>query len=85
MTKRIYSVYDVKTGVYGMLMLLLTDGEALRVISDEVNSKDSMLHRHSEDYQLHMMGEFNLNTGEIVTCYPPRHVSDCAQLKEVSK
>lgn len=85
MVKKLYSVYDVKTGVYGTIMVLLTDGEALRVMSDTVNSKDNMIANHASDFRLDCVGEFNLATGEICTLNSPRHVIDCAQLIEVKK
>lgn len=85
MVKKMYSVYDVKTGVYGTVMVLLTDGEALRVMSDTVNAKGNMIADHSEDFRLDCLGEINMLTGEIITINVPRYVIDCAQLKEVNK
>lgn len=83
MLKRLYAVYDVKTGTYGTVMVLLTDGEALRVAEDEANRSGSMLNSHSADFRLDYLGEFNPFTGEINTADAPRHVIDIAQLKKV--
>lgn len=83
MLKKMYSVYDVKTGIYGTVMVLLTDGEALRIMTDTVNSKDNMIANHPNDFRLDCLGEISLTTGEIITINTPRHVIDCAQLKEV--
>jgi len=80
MLKKVYSVYDVKTGVYGPLMLCLTDGEALRAIEDAVNQANHPLAMHPNDYRLDCLGEYNLATGEIVQVECPRHIVDCAQL-----
>jgi hypothetical protein len=86
MMKKLYSVYDVKTGVYmDRLMVLLTDGEALRVIADTVNAKGNIIADHPADFRLDFIGEINLVTGEILTLNAPRHVIDCAQLKEEGK
>lgn len=75
-----YSVYDVKTGIYGTVMVLLTDGEALRVMIDTVNAKGNMIADHPNDYRLDMIAEINIATAEITTVGCPRHVIDCAQL-----
>lgn len=85
MLKKLYSVYDVKTGIYGTVMVLLTDGEALRVMSDTVNGKGNLIAEHPNDFRLDCLGEINLVTGEIINVNAPRHVIDCAQLKEVAK
>lgn len=84
MHKKIYGVYDVKTGVYmDRVMVLLTDGEALRVITDTVNAKGNVLSDHAEDFRLDYLGEINLCTGELNQVDAPRHVIDCVQLKEI--
>lgn len=85
MIKRIYGIYDVKTGFYGpSVMVLINDGEALRIVTDEVNLRqESMLNRHPEDYRLDFLGEFNTNTGEINTVLAPKYVVDLAQLKKL--
>jgi len=83
MLKKMYSVYDVKTGVYGQVMVLLTDGEALRVVTDTVNKPGNILADHAEDFRLDYLGEINLVTGEISQINAPRHVIDCAQLRTV--
>lgn len=85
MIKKMFSVYDVKTGVYGNVFLCVSDGEALRAVSDEVNNPQTTWHKHSADFRLDVLGEVNLLTGEIGTVSAPRHVIDLAQLKTEPK
>lgn len=81
MIKRMYSVYDVKAGIYGTLMCLLSDGEAIRVMIDTVNSKQpNTISEHPSDFRLDYLGDINLSTGEIVQVDCPKHVIDVAQL-----
>lgn len=83
MLKKMYSVYDVKSGVYGPLMLCITDGEALRAAADTVNASGNVISSHPEDFRLDYIGDFNMCTGQIDTLNAPRHMIDCAQLKKV--
>lgn len=86
MIKKMYSVYDVKSGVYGPLMLCLTDGEALRAAADTVNqpnNPNNVIAQHPEDFRLDYIGDFNMATGSIDSVNAPKHLIDCAQLKKV--
>lgn len=85
MLKKMYSVYDVKTSVYGTVMVLLTDGEALRVMSDTVKAKGNMISDHPADFRLDFLGEIDLTTGRIYPLENPRHIVDIAQLVEVKE
>lgn len=45
-------------------------GEALRVFSDSVNSQDSAMKAHPEDYDLYVLGTFVEETGLFDTGVP---------------
>lgn len=80
MIKRIYAVYDVKTGVYGSPMFLLTDGEAIRVCTDAVAKPGNTLGDHPQDFRLDYLGEFSLSDGVIKPVDIPLHLVELAQL-----
>lgn len=81
MTKRIYAIYDVKTGTYGQPMFLLSDGEALRVVQDAVAKPGNVLSDHANDFRLDAIGEFDVKTGMITQdSFMPKHIIEIAQL-----
>lgn len=81
MIKKMYSVYDVKAGVYGSVMCLLSDGEAVRVMIDTVNSsQQNTISQHPNDFRLDYLGDINLETGRIIPEVTPKHVIDCGSL-----
>lgn len=45
-------------------------GEALRVFADTVNSKDSPMNGHPEDYDMYVLGTFTEETGLFDTGIP---------------
>jgi len=81
MTKRIYAIFDVKTGTYGQPMFLLSDGEALRIVQDAVAKPGSTLSDHANDFRLDAIGEFDQTTGRILQeINMPKHIIEVAQL-----
>jgi len=79
MLKKLFSVYDVKTGSYGSVMVLLSVGEALRVMQDTVNANDNIIAKHPADFRLDCLGEIDMVTGKIEST-TPQHIVDIAQL-----
>lgn len=47
-------------------------GAAIRGFSDEVNRKDSEMHKHPEDYELFELGVFDEDTGRFSQLSEPR-------------
>jgi len=67
MTRRIVcSVRDSATQLFGQPFYAVAVGAALRTFSDEVNRQhqDNQLYNHSEDFELHLLAEFDDETGE---------------------
>ena len=67
----VVSIYDSKAGFYLKPMFFKSKGEAIRSFSDEVNSKESYLAKHCEDFVL-----FDLGTFDDVDCKFDLH--DCS-------
>lgn len=77
------SVYDLKTECFGRPFFVKTVGEAVRIMTDEVNGKseESLLVRHPEDYQLFELGAFEDGSGQCKSLDVPRRVADLQSLK----
>ena len=69
MNKIIYAVKDLALQAFGNPFFLRAKGEAIRSFQDEVNNKNdkSAIAAHPEDYELHQLGTYNDETGEITT------------------
>lgn len=67
MKTNVYAVLDAKVGAFGSLYLDLTDDAAIRTFSDRVNDSNpqNSFSRHSEDYTLYRIGQFDGNVGAI--------------------
>lgn len=67
---KVYSVYDEKALVYGLPVCFSTDGLALRSFADLVSNPNSNVSKYPSDFKLYRIGEFNDNTGEMISCTP---------------
>lgn len=59
MIKKVFTVYDEKSEAYLQPFFLDTVGQAIRAITDCVNDVDHNFCRHSSDFSLFLLGEFN--------------------------
>lgn len=73
MRYEIFSVYDNAVGVFGRPMFMRSQGEAVRVFTDEVNraADDNMLNKHPNDYTLYSVGEWNDDDSALLGFSPP--------------
>ena len=65
MMLHVYSIYDVKSGVFDRLFCLNSDGEAVRVFGDLVNNKETTIGQHPEDFVLYLFGFFDNSEGQL--------------------
>lgn len=58
-------------------MFLITEGQALRSFTDEVNRKDenNSLNKHPEDFELYALGIFDTQTGLFETQAPKQVIT----------
>lgn len=65
MKRVVVSVFDHATGLYGMPMVFVARGAAMRSFIDEVNRKgeDNGLFAHPEDFEMRVLSEFDDETG----------------------
>lgn len=65
MTRLVVSIRDVKVGEYMSLVVVKNVGEAERAFQNLCMEPRSPLHRFPRDYQMHQVGTFNPESGEI--------------------
>lgn len=65
MKKLIVAVSDRAVGEFMNPFVVPSRGLAVRSFTDEVNRPESEMHKHPEDYELHCLGEFEPEHGEI--------------------
>jgi hypothetical protein len=63
----VYSIFDKTAKQFGLPFFQITDETALRLFGNLVNDKDSMLNKNPDDYTLFQVGEFDEQTGDILS------------------
>lgn len=59
MILNIYSVFDIKSGIYGNPFYTHTQAEAIRLFADAANDPETALSKHPADYRLDKIGVFD--------------------------
>lgn len=59
MVKKIFTIYDEKSEAYLQPFFLDTNGQAIRAIIDCLNDPSHNFARHTSDYTLFALGEFD--------------------------
>jgi len=82
MKLKLYSIRDIQTNQYGNPMTLVSNGQAIRTFSTEVNREDktNMMYTNPEDFELYQVGEFETETG-IITATQPEQIATAKNLK----
>lgn len=62
---QLFSVFDVKVGVFAPPFCGRSRGEAIRSFTDACKDESLPFKRHPGDYKLYFMGEFDDNSGII--------------------
>lgn len=74
-----YSVLDVKSKLFNFPHFQQTDGVAIRGFAQACEDESSNLNRYPEDFILHRIGEFNMETGELIKCERPIIVASASE------
>lgn len=73
----LYSIYDIKAGVYNTIFSQFNDAVAERTFITLLKDKNSTISSSPEDYVLYCVGSFDDNKGFIDNSADfPRHVVD---------
>lgn len=67
MKQKLYSIFDKATGAYAAPFTQPTNAGAIRAIKMDMENENSMLGKHSGDYELWFVGEFDTDTGQITS------------------
>jgi hypothetical protein len=69
---KMYAIRDRATDAFGNPMYLVSDGQAIRSFTDEVNrsASDNQLYQHPDDFDLYFLGEYETSTAEFTTSSP---------------
>lgn len=65
MIKKMFSIYDEKSEAYLQPFFLDTHGQAVRAIVDCLSDPQHNFSRHSADYTLFVLGEFDDKDGTV--------------------
>jgi len=76
---KLFSVYDRKAGTYGQVFSLQTRGVAMRTFQTWVQDPNSFFAKFPDDFELYEIGEFDVQTGDMISIKPDFVVraSDC--------
>lgn len=75
MRLQIMTVYDGKAEAYSTPQFFRAVGEGVRSFQDGVNTPDSELGKHPEDYSVFHLGQFDPLTGSIELLPAPTHLA----------
>lgn len=75
-----YSIFDRKALVYHRPFFDVSDGSAVRSLSDNCNDPESAIGRHPGDYVLFRVGTYDDQKGELLPVSPLIHVADAIAL-----
>jgi len=72
MRYKILVIRDRAIDAYGQPIFAASVGGAVRSFADEINrpNENNQLHKHPEDFDLFLLGEFDDQTGEFDTTRP---------------
>lgn len=81
---KLFCIYDKKSGAYQSIVAYPSPGALERDIALVVNDAHSrtLLYTNAADYDLYMIGEWDVKTGEISPAH--QFIRCCADLKQVS-
>lgn len=78
---KMFTVLDVKAETYGLPFFSRTYETAIRDVKTAVNTEGNKLQLHPEDYTLWFVGEFAVETAEVLGIVP-NQIARCLDLVE---
>ena len=64
--QEVYSILDIKSGIYSRPMFVLKKGMMLREFQDIANDKNHPIGKHPEDYCLYYIGQYDDEKGVLI-------------------
>lgn len=83
MKLKIVSIFDKAMNEFHRPAFVQSEGLAIRSFQDEVNRDDAQndLFKHPADFELYLIGEFNTETGSLVSLERPGRMATAESLK----
>lgn len=78
---KIFCVYDSKVECYMQPFFMQTKGAALRAWESTVNDPSTQFNKHPADFTLFEIGEYDENTGRILSYDSPLSLGVAIELK----
>jgi len=76
----VFSVYDKAAENFNQPMFMAAKGQAIRAFDDEANRPDSQIHKHPEDYELFVIGEYD-DDNALLTPTRPQLIGKASDFK----
>ena len=80
MVKKLFSVYDSQTELFGQPIMAVNKGDVIRQFTVIVNDGTSQYSLHVMDYSLFELGEFDESTGLFSPLTAPARVCMASEL-----
>lgn len=77
--QKIFTVHDSKAQAYLPPFYMRTKGEAIRAFETTVKDTNSQFNKYPHDYTLVELGEFDDNTGSIISLPAPLIISNASE------
>lgn len=80
---KIYSVWDECAKAYLQPMFFLTRGQAIRALTEAVNSSDHNFYKYADQYVLFELGSFDDSMACFELYESPKSLGVCSEFKSV--
>lgn len=77
---KIYSLKDMKLREFGALVLANNDESVKRALVDSMKGSGTIVEKYPEDFELHSLGEMDVETGLLEGYSAPSFVCSCSVL-----
>lgn len=77
----LYTIYDLKAGVYNKPFYMHNDSVVIRAMEDLINDPQNDIGRHPEDFIVWMLGTFDDNEAKFDLLENPVQIGKCSEIK----
>jgi len=85
MDKNLYTIFDKKSEIYAPPFVELTDGTAVRMVTDLLSTPNTPFAKYPTDYTLVRIGSYDELTGIPSSDIPPTTIMELSDIKDSMK
>lgn len=85
MKMQVFAVYDSKAEVFGLPLFFTAKGLAVRAFDEQCNNPESQMYKHPGDFTLFHLGEYDQDTGLMVSLPTPTSLGTGVEYKRQSE